>query len=88
VRQALAIFIPWTVAVAFAFMAGWIWHSTPTADIACYPDGRMQMNISVHGMDPKAVNDSLYYLCDQNTIGFGYANPQVRRVSADGRQHP
>lgn len=54
--------------------------SPPRARISCLPDGRLIHNVEVEGMDDKAFWDSVFYLCDPETIGFGYRNPQVRRV--------
>lgn len=59
------------------------WNLKPDGgEVTCFADGKMNIKIGkVVNMDPKAITDSLFFLCDENTIGFGYLNPRVQRIS-------
>lgn len=56
------------------------WGLTPNrGEINCWADGSMTIHIQTSNIDTHALKDALFYLCDQDTIGFGYNNPKVFR---------
>ena len=68
---------------ASALISGLLtWSIIPRGGQIVCRDGQMAIHFSqVEGLDPKAVIDALFYLCDPDTIGFGYLNQKIRPIA-------
>ena len=70
-----AIFTIWVVFLTGAVIA--LGNKPHGGEIICTKDGIMSIQIGrIEGIDPNAIRQGLFYLCDPDTMGFGYANPR------------